>query len=329
MPPLPQYQTAVQIKEYGGSEVLQVNNDVPIPKPGDDEVLVKNTFAGVNYVDTYFRTGLYKAPEMPHILGREGEGHVVAIGSKVTGYSIGDRVTYLSPGSQAQFTAVSSSKLAHIPENVKDGVAAASILQGLTALTMIKESYPVKNGDTVLVHAAAGGVGLWLCQLLKETGATTIATASTDEKLALAKENGADYGINYSSGSWKDKVLEITGGKGVEAVFDGVGKDTFDDGLEVLARKGTFVSFGNASGPVPPVSLLRLAGKNLKITRAALFNAIVTKEEFEYYAGELLELLKGEKINVKVHEVYPLSDIKRAHDDIEGRKTTGKLLVKI
>lgn len=308
---------------------MHLNTNAPIPTPADDEVLVKNTYAGVNYVDTYFRSGLYKVPSMPHTLGREGEGHIVAVGSKVTGFKVGDRVTYLSPGSQAQFTAVPEIKLAHIPEHVKDGVAAAAMLQGLTALTMIKESYPVKKGDTVLVHAAAGGVGLWLCQLLRTIGATTIATASTDEKLALAKENGADHVITYSTGSWKDRVLELTDGKGVAAVFDGVGQATFDDGLEVLARKGTFVSFGNASGPVPPLAIFRLAGKNLKITRAALFNFIVTKEEFEYYAGKLLKLLAGEKVNVKVHEVYAMSDVKKAQDDLEGRKTTGKLLVKI
>ncbi|TVY36002.1 putative quinone oxidoreductase, partial [Lachnellula cervina] len=216
-----------------------------------------------------------------------------------------------------------------IPSALPAGIAAAALLQGLTALTMIRESYHVQKGDWILVHAAAGGVGLWLCQLLRAVGARTIGTASTAEKLELAKENGAEVVVNYKTETdFVGRIKEITGGEGVKAVFDSTGKDQFENDLEVVARKGTVVSFGNSSGAVPPFSIARLTAKNIKVTRPTMFNSIATREEYEGYSTELFDFIIKDKLNVRIHETYPLSDIARAHTDLEGRKTTGKLLLK-
>ncbi|KAL0634368.1 NADPH:quinone reductase [Maublancomyces gigas] len=326
---IPKTQTAVQIEAYGGVEVLQLKKDAPVPEIKPTELLIKNEYAGINFIDIYFRNGLYSVPAFPYTLGREAEGRVAAIGDSVTGYKVGDRVAYIGASAQAEYTALEPLHVAQVPAGVEGGVAAASLLQGLTALTMVRESYPVQKGDFILVHAAAGGVGLWLCQFVRAIGAYAIATASTDKKLQLAKENGAEFTINYSTEDWVSRVLEITGKKGVAAVFDGVGASTFEGDLEVLARKGSLVSFGNASGPVPPFAIARLAAKNLKVLRPQLFGYIVTREEFESYAGEILELIAAGKVNVKIHEVYPLADVARAQTDIESRGTTGKLILKI
>lgn len=218
----------------------------------------------------YFRTGLYPSSQFPYILGREGEGHIVSVGPNTPGYTIGERVAYTGMATQAQYALASTSTVTKLPEGLPAGIGAASMIQGLTALTLIRESHHVKSGDSVLVHAAAGGVGLWLCQLLRAVGAgQIIATASTQEKLELAKENGATHLINYVEEDWVQKVKELGG---VIAVFDGVGKSTFEGDLEVLNRKGTLVSFGNASGAVPPFSIAKLSQKNVKVLRPTLFN---------------------------------------------------------
>ena len=278
---------------------------------------------------SYFRSGLYPAPK-PEILGREAEGTIVATGSSgnLYGNKVGDRVVWMGPAAYAEYSVASAEKVHKVPSELEPGHAAASILQGLTALTLIRESHNVQKGEWTLVHAAAGGVGLWLCQLLHAAGAKVIGTASTEEKVALAKENGADYVINYSKEDLVARAKEITNNEGVTAIFDGVGKSTFDADLEIVARKGTVVSFGNASGPVPPLTIARLSAKNLKILRPTLFNYIVTREEFEHYTSELFNFIIKDKLNVRIHEIYPLADIKRAHQDLEGRKTTGKLLLK-
>lgn len=235
---------------------------------------------------------------------------------------------YLNTETYAEYTAAPVGNAAKIPEAISTHDAAAALLQGLTALTLIREAYAVKKGDWVLVHAAAGGVGLWLCQLLRAVGARTIATASTREKLELAKEHGAEVLVDYSHEDVKAKVMEATGGTGVAAVFDGVGKNTFDLSLDCVARKGTLASFGNASGAVPPFAIARLGGKNVKLLRPTLFNYIATREEFEHYSNELFAFMEKDKMDVRVHEVYPLSEAKMAQDDLEARKTTGKLLLK-
>lgn len=282
----------------------------------------------------YFRTGLYPAPK-PEILGKEGEGVIVSTGDNNAvadklNLKTGDRVVWMHTGAYAEYTAVPAHLVHVLPSGFPEGKAAAGLLQGLTALTLIREAHPVKAGEFVLVHAAAGGVGLLLCQMLKQVGARTIGTASTDAKCDEAKRAGAEFVINYSNESdLKGKILEITGGQGCQAIFDGVGKSTFDLDLEVVARKGTVVSFGNASGAVPAVELRRLTAKNAKLLRPTLFNYVATREEYETYSNELFKWIQEGKVDVKVHEEYPLEDIKRVHEDLEGRKTTGKLLLKL
>ncbi|KAA8904993.1 hypothetical protein FN846DRAFT_951562 [Sphaerosporella brunnea] len=330
MASIPQTQTALQINRTGGPEVLELNPSAPVSTPGDNQILVKNTYAGVNYIDTYFRSGLYPPSPLPYTLGREGEGTVVSVGSGVTDFKVGDYIGYTGLNAQAEFTLVDPTMAIKVPDGIQPGITAAALIQGLTALTLIRESYEVKKGDAILVHAAAGGVGLWLLQLLRMAGAgTIIATASTAEKLELAAKNGATHGINYTTEDWVARVKEITGGAGVIAVFDGVGASTFEGDLEVLARKGTLASFGNASGPVPPFSISRLAAKNLKVLRPTLFNYVHTKEEFTTYSQELLNLIKDNKVDVRIHKVYELADALQVHKDIEGRGTTGKLLYKL
>lgn len=278
-------------------------------------------------LDRYFRSGLYPTT-FPHLPGRETEGTVVKVGSGQTyGFKEGDKIAALSPKTYAEYTAVPAKQASVIPSGLKPQVAGAAILQGLTALTLIRESYHVQKGDWILVHAAAGGTGLWLVQLLKAVGANIIGTASTQAKIDLASKAGAQHMINYSHEDVKSKVLELTGGTGVAAVFDGVGKDTFDLSLSVLARKGSLVSFGNASGAVPPVTIARLSANNIRLMRPTLFGYIATREEFEKYTNELWGFLKADAIDVNVHEVYPLSEVARAQQDLEGRKTTGKLLL--
>ncbi|KAK0120658.1 NADPH:quinone reductase [Cadophora gregata f. sp. sojae] len=326
---IPKTMKGVLIEKTGGVEVLQYRTDLPVPTPKAGEVLVKNDFIGVNYIDTYYRSGLYPAPK-PEILGREAEGTIVAVGSgDVLNLKVGDRVVWLGTTAYAEYSAAPVAKAHVLPLELSPGVAAASTLQGLTALTLIREAYEVKKGDWVLVHAAAGGVGLWLVQLLKAVGARTIGTASTSVKIELAKKNGAEFMINYKEE--KDlvgKVKEITGGAGVSVVFDSTGKDQFENDLEVVARKGSIVSYGNSSGAVPPFAISKLGGKNVKVLRPTLFNYIYTREEYERYTAELFNFIIKDKLNVQVHETYPLADIARAHTDLEGRKTTGKLLLK-
>ncbi|KAF2752559.1 NAD(P)-binding protein [Pseudovirgaria hyperparasitica] len=278
---------------------------------------------------SYFRTGLYKPPSFPHVLGREASGTIVSTGSgNLHSLKIGDRVIYIGTGAYAEYTIATSLHTSVIPPGISQEVAAASLLQGVTALTLIRESHPVKKGDWVLVHAAAGGVGLWLCQLLKAVGAHAIGTASTPEKRELARSHGAEVLIDYTKDSVPEKVKEVTNGAGVIAVFDGVGKSTFDDSLESIARKGTLVSFGNASGAPDPLVLARLAAKNAKVQRPTLFNYIVTRQEYDGYVQELFKYIQDNNLDPRVHDTYPLAEVARAHQDLEGRKTTGKLILK-
>ncbi|KAI1322284.1 NAD(P)-binding protein [Xylariaceae sp. FL0255] len=334
MAPVPKVMKAVLINKTGGTEVLEYKTDVPVPTPIDGNILVKNDLVGVNFIDTYFRTGLYPAPQFPYMLGREAEGTVVATGNENThGIKVGDRVAYLcESGAYAEYTSAMSSKAVKLPDTLafkKPGVGAATLLQGLTAVTLIRESYPVQKGDWILVHAAAGGTGLLLCQLLRAIGAHTIGTASTDAKLKLASANGVAHTINTTTtdaAGIKARVLELTNGVGVAAVFDGVGKATFDLSLDCLARKGTLVSFGNASGAVPPFTIGRLTAKNAKVLRPTMVNYIVTQEEWDGYVKELFDFIEG-GFEVSIHETIPLSEVKRAQEDLEGRKTTGKVLL--
>ncbi|KAI7351403.1 NAD(P)-binding protein [Hortaea werneckii] len=328
MASLPSTMKGVIIEKTGGTEVLQYKTDIPVPSPREGQLLVHNDFVGVNYIDTYFRTGLYPPPSFPYTLGREGCGTVQKSGGGETyGLKEGDKVVWMSEGAYGEYTAAPAAKAAKVPDGMDSKIGAAALLQGLTALTLIREAHHVNKGDWVLVHAAAGGTGLWLCQLLKAVGANTIGTASTPEKIDQAKKAGATHMINYSQEDVKTKVMELTKNQGCIAVFDGVGKSTFDLSMDCLARKGSMISFGNASGAVPPINVARLNAKNARLMRPTLFNYIATREEFEKYTNELFQFILRDKMNVRIHEVYPLSQIAKAHSDLEGRKTTGKLLL--
>lgn len=320
---------AVVCDKSGGPEVLRYTEDQPVPKVGDSEVLIKNKFGGINYIDTYFRTGLYPAPSWPLVLGQEGVGTVAAIGgSNPYGLKEGDEVVWMKQGAYAEYTSVPAEKVVKIPKGLSDETVLGSYLMGLTALSLIKESYEVKKGDTILVHAAAGGVGLLLGQLLKDVGATTIGTASTQEKIDQAKKHGYDHVINYKDiPDWVSEVKKLAP-NGVDCVYDSVGKTTWEGSLEAVKRKGSVIYFGNASGPVPPLNIQLLARKNTKIMRATVMQYLVTREELEYYTGLLFKYLEKGTLKVNIHKVYDLKDLQQAHKDLEGRLTSGKLLIK-
>lgn len=254
---IPTTMKAVLVEQTGGPEVLQYKIAHPVPTPQEGQLLVRNNICGMNYIDTYFRTGLYASPK-PEILGREGAGTVVALGPNASGFQVGDRVAWLATGGYAEYTAAPAAKTVKIPDGVSDEDVMASFLSGLTVLSFAKETYPVQAGDWVLLHAAAGGAGFLMTQILKNIGAKVIGTAGGPEKCELVKSLGADVVIDYRSEEGKDwvkRVKEVTGGRGVDVVYDSVGKDTWEGSLEAVKRKGTIVWFGNASGPVPPLPL--------------------------------------------------------------------------
>ncbi|TQB76959.1 NADPH:quinone reductase [Monascus purpureus] len=329
---LPKTQKVVLIEKTGGPEVLQYRTDYPVPTPKEGQLLVKNHLSGINFIDTYFRSGLYPSPK-PEVLGREAVGTIVAVGPGPNPYNfqVGDRVAWLGTGSYSEYTAVPAAKTVKIPNGIEDEKVLASLLSGLTVLTLAKETYPVKKGEWVLLHAAAGGAGYLMTQVLKQIGAKVIGTAGGPEKVALVKSLGADVVIDYRSEEGKDwvkKVKEVTGGQGVDVVYDSVAKDTWEGSLEVVKRKGTIVWFGNASGPVPPLNLAILSPKCVKVARPMLFGYIQTREEFEFYTNELFNLLKSGQLKVRIHKIYPLAEAAQAQSDLEARKTTGKLLLR-
>lgn len=334
MAPIPRTMKSVSISKTGGVEVLD-HGDVPVPTLKEGEVLVRNEFAGVNYIDTYFRSGLYPSPSFPLTLGREGAGQIVAAHASVTDSpqaKEGTRVVFMSTtgqGTYAEYTAVPASIVVPIPDGLSADKAAAAHLQGLTAWTFVREAAAVKEGQWTLVHAAAGGVGLLLVQMLRSVGAKVIGTASSDEKLELVKKNGADYTVNSKTEDLVARVKEITGGHGIDAIFDGIGKTTFDADIEMIALNGNLISFGNASGAVEPLSILRLGPKNIRLMRPIVNGYVSTRERLERYSAELYDLITSGKVDVRIHDVYPLAEAARAHTDIESRKTTGKLLIKI
>ncbi|KAJ5106951.1 hypothetical protein N7456_003626 [Penicillium angulare] len=327
---VPTTMKAVVVEQTGGPEVLQYKTSHPVPTPQEGQLLVRNNISGVNFIDTYFRTGLYASPK-PKILGREGAGTIVSVGPNTSGFKVGDRVAWMANGGYAEYTAVPAAKTVKIPEGISDEDVMASFLSGLTVLSFVKETYAVQKGDWVLLHAAAGGAGFLMTQILKSIGANVIGTAGGAEKCALVKSLGADVVIDYRSEEGKDwvkLVKEATGGRGVDVVYDSVGKDTWEGSLEAVKRKGTIVWFGNASGPVPPIPLPKLSPKCVKIARPTLFGYIETREEFEYYTNELFTRLQSGELKVKIHKVYPMEEIAQVHIDLEGRKTMGKPLIK-
>jgi NADPH:quinone reductase len=318
---------AIRIHTPGGPEALKFD-DVPEPTPGPGQALVKLAAAGINFIDVYFRTGMYKAP-LPLTPGLEGAGVVTAVGTGVTDVKIGDTVAWTGvPGSYAQMAVVPADRLVKLPPGVEPKVGAAAMLQGLTAHYLVRSSYPLKKGDTCLVHAAAGGMGLLLCQMGKMLGATVIGTVSTEEKAALAKGAGAEHVILYTQQDFEPEVKRITGGRGVDVVYDGVGATTFDKSLNCLRPRGYMILFGAASGPVPPLDLqvLNVRG-SLFLQRPSLNHHIAAREELLQRAGEVLGWIKEGKIKLRIEHQFPLAQAAEAHKALEGRKTTGKILL--
>ncbi len=318
---------AIQVSKVGGPEVLTLV-DLPVPTPKANEAVVQIKAAGVNFIDVYFREGRYPA-QLPFINGQEAAGVVTEIGSNVENLRPGDRVAYTGvTGSYAEYAAVPAERLIQIPDEIDFHHAAAAMLQGMTAHYLTHSTYPIQRGDTVLVHAAAGGVGLLLVQMARELGARVIGTAGNRDKVQLAREAGADEVINYSEEDFETETKRMTDGAGVHAVYDGVGKSTFERDLNVLRRRGYLVLFGGASGPVPPFDLIQLSQKgSLYVTRPSLHHYIHTRAELEQRAGEVMRMIITGKLRLRLHAKYPLAEAQRAHRELESRKTSGKLLL--
>ncbi len=318
---------AIQITQTGGPEVMKLT-DLPTPKPKPNEALVQIKAAGVNFMDIYFREGRYPAP-LPLLLGQEAAGIVTEVGAKVTHIKPGDRVAYTGvPGSYAEYAAVPVERLVRIPDQLDFEQAAAAMLQGMTAHYLSHSTYPLKRGETALIHAAAGGVGLLLVQMAHQIGTRVIGTTSTEEKAALAREAGADHVILYTKSDFEQETRKITNQEGVHVVYDSVGKTTFDQGINVLRRRGYMVLFGGSSGAVPPFDLIALSRKgSLYVTRPTLADYIKTREELEQRAADVLGMIVSGKLKLRIEHRYPLREVQQAHRDLEGRKTTGKLLL--
>lgn len=317
----------IQVQAYGGPEVL-VPTDLPAPQVGPGEVLVELAATGINFIETYQRTGRYPVT-VPFVPGAEGAGTVIATGPDVTGVRVGDRVASVDlRGSYAAQAVVAASRVVPVPDGVSDETAAAAMLQGLTAHYLLFDTYPVRAGDTVLVHAAAGGMGLLLTQLATKLGARVIGTASSREKEELARRAGAAEVIRYTEQDVPTEVRRITDGAGVQAVYDGVGRDTFDGSLASLRRRGMLVLYGGASGPVPPFDPMRLqqAG-SVFLTRPTLGHYIAERAELERRSQDLFGWILDGSLTVRIHGRYPLTEARRAHEDLQSRRTTGKLLL--
>jgi NADPH2:quinone reductase len=318
---------AIRVHAHGGPEVLQYE-EVPQPAPGRGEALVRIAAAGVNYIDTYHRRGLYKVP-LPFTPGVEAAGVVEAVGPEVSEVQVGDRVAYTGPlGAYAEYAVVPASRLVELPEAIDFPTAAAVLLQGMTAHYLTHSTYPLKPGDTALVHAAAGGVGLLLVQVAKMRGARVIGTVSTEEKAALAKEAGADEVILYTRQDFEAEVRRLTDGRGVEVVYESVGKDTFDKSLNCLAPRGYLVLFGQSSGPVPPFDPQVLNQKgSLFLTRPTLQHYVATREELLQRAGDVFGWVASGRLKVRVDSTFKLEEAAEAHRRLEGRQSAGKILL--
>ena len=318
---------AIQVSQVGGPEVLTLV-ELPIPTPKPDEAIVQIKAAGVNFIDVYFREGRYPAP-LPFINGQEAAGIVTSIGNEVTDIKPGDRVAYTGVrGSYAEYAAVPADRLVAIPEQVDFETAAAAMLQGMTAHYLSHSTYPIQRGDTVLIHAAAGGVGLLLVQMAKRLGARVIGTAGNSAKAQLAREAGADDVIIYSEQDFENETKRLTNNEGVHVVYDGVGKSTFAKDLEILRPRGYLVLFGGASGAVPPFDLIQLSQKgSLYLTRPSLHHYIHTRAELEQRADDVMKMIVAGELKLRIHAKYPLAEVQQAHRDLEARKTSGKLLL--
>jgi len=325
---LPSIQSAVRFDHHGGAEVLELV-EVPVPSPGPGEILVRNVAIGLNFIDIYQRTGLYPLP-LPSGLGKESAGVVEAVGEGVTRFKVGDRVaTATAPvGAYSQFHLMPETAAVTVPDDISLEVAAAVMLKGMTSEFLINRAFHVKQGDEILLHAAAGGVGLILGQWAKSLGATVIGTVGSEAKAELAKAHGSDHVILYDREDVAARVREITEGRGVAVAYDSVGQSTFESSLASLKRRGTLVLFGNASGPVPPFDPLRLSrGGSLYVTRPTLFDYVATVEELDASAAALFTVIRSGAVKVEIGQTFPLAEVRQAHEALAGRKTTGSTLL--
>jgi len=319
---------AIRIHQTGGPDVLRWEETV-VAAPAAGEAAVRHHAVGLNFIDTYHRTGLYPLP-LPSGIGLEGAGVVEAVGEGVTEVKVGDRVAYAGGpvGAYAEVRNIPAHRLLKLPENIGFDTAAAMMLQGLTAAYLLRKTYRVQPGDAVLIHAAAGGVGLIACQWAKALGATVIGTVGSAAKVELAKAHGCDHVINYSSENFTQRVRDITGGEGVPVVYDGVGKDTFMGSLDCLRPLGMMVTYGNASGPVPPLDLILLSQKgSLFVTRPTIMSYTAKRADLEALGAELFAAVGSGKVRIEVNQTYPLAEAAQAHRDLEARKTTGSTIL--
>jgi NADPH2:quinone reductase len=319
---------AIRIHKPGGPEAM-VYEDIEVGQPGQGQLLIRHTAIGVNYIDIYHRAGDYPLPVMPHGIGMEGAGVIEAVGPGVTGFRVGDRVAYTGgpPGSYVEKRNYNAAQVVKLPKEISDKIAACIMLQGMTARYLLKQTYKVKKGDWILIHAAAGGMGLLLCQWASHLGARVIGTTSTDEKAKLAKKNGCEFPILYTKEDFVARVKEITGGKGVAVVYDGVGKDTFLKSLECLAIRGHLVSYGAASGPPEPISPGILSTKSASLTRPTLFQYVGTRPELLANARDVFKAVMSGVLKIQKPAEYKLKDAAQAHKDLAGRGTTGSLIL--
>lgn len=317
---------AIQIHQTGGPDVLKWE-EVEVGAPGPGQIRLKHTAVGLNYIDTYHRTGLYPA-KLPFVPGVEGVGVVEAVGDGVVDLKIGDRVAYaMVLGSYSEARLIAADRVVKLPESIDDRTAAAMMLQGMTARYLLREVYKVQPGDTILIHAAAGGVGLIACQWAASLGATVIGTVSSDAKAALAKDHGCQHPIIYTREDFVARVLEITGGKKLPVVYDSVGKDTFLKSLDCLRPRGLMVTYGQSSGAIGPVDLAILGQKgSLMVTRPTLATFTATKQLLDEQASDLFDLVGSGRIAIRINQTYPLEDAAQAHRDLEARKTTGSTI---
>jgi len=319
---------AIRVHEYGGPEEMRFE-EVEVPAPGPGEVTLRHHAVGLNYIDVYHRTGLYPQPSLPFTLGTEGAGEVTALGEGVSRLAVGDRVAYAGPiGSYAELRNIPADRVVKLPKSIDDRTAAAMMLQGMTSRYLLRKTCNVGPGTVMLFHAAAGGVGQIACQWAASLGATIIGTVGSPEKAEWARQHGCTHVINYREEDFVARVGEITNGAKCDVVYDSVGKDTFPASLDCLKLRGLWVTFGNASGKVPPLDVGMLAAKgSLFITRPTLASYIATREELEETANDLFDVVTSGKVKINVNQTYPLREAAQAHRDLEARKTTGSTVL--
>jgi NADPH2:quinone reductase len=319
---------AIRIHSTGGPEVLRWE-EVPVGRPGSGEIRVRQTAVGVNFIDIYYRTGLYPLPALPAVLGMEAAGTVEELGPGVQGLAVGDRVTYvLGPGAYCEERVLPGARVIKLPASIDDRTAAAMMLKGMTAEYLLRRTYKVRSGDTVLIHAAAGGVGLIACQWASHLGATVIGTVGSAEKADLARAHGCHHPILYREQSFLDEVKRITDGRGVPVVYDSVGRDTFDDSLRCLHPRGLLVLYGQSSGTVPPFDLGRLGQSgSLYVTRPSLAAYTATRDDLEHSARALMAVVESGAVRIEIPQTYALSETAQAHLDLAARRTTGSIVL--